>query len=275
MQPELRIPAQSAVLATEQNKVLRNTYMLLGLSMIPTVIGAWVGVNTDFSWMAQHPIAAPLVMLAVIIGTMFAVSALRNSIWGVVAMLGFTFLMGWWLGPMLQYALHFRNGAQLIALAAGGTGAIFLGVGQLRHGDQEGFQLPRQVPVHRPDPAGAGRDCQPLLPGAGGVSHHFGRRRRLVRGLHSVRRQPDRERRRDQLRDGDAQDLHRHLQYLRATCSTCCWPSPAIATSATALAARAGLPRQPRFYFCRTKRAIDSTWEVWGNMFTTPAAHSR
>ena len=126
MQPELRIPAQSSVLATEQNKVLRNTYLLLGLSMIPTVIGAWLGVNTDFSWMAQHPIAAPLVMLAVIIGTMFAVSALRNSIWGVVAMLGFTFLMGWWLGPMLQYALHFRNGAQLIAMAAGGTGAIFL-----------------------------------------------------------------------------------------------------------------------------------------------------
>ena len=126
MQPELRIPAQSPVLAAEQNKVLRNTYMLLGLSMIPTVIGAWLGVNTDFSWMAQHPIATPLVMLAVIIGTMFAVSALRNSIWGVVAMLAFTFLMGWWLGPMLQYALHFRNGAQLIALAGGGTGAIFL-----------------------------------------------------------------------------------------------------------------------------------------------------
>ena len=126
MQPELRIPAQSPVLVAEQNKVLRNTYMLLGLSMIPTVIGAWLGVNTDFSWMAQHPIATPLVMLAVIIGTMFAVSALRNSIWGVVAMLAFTFLMGWWLGPMLQYALHFRNGAQLIALAGGGTGAIFL-----------------------------------------------------------------------------------------------------------------------------------------------------
>src|SRR4249920_3904756 len=126
MQPELRIPAQSPVLVAEQNKVLRNTYMLLGLSMIPTVIGAWVGVNTSFAWMAQHPIAAPLIMLAVIVGTLFAVSALRNSIWGVVAMLVFTFLMGWWLGPMLQYALHFRNGAQLIALAAGGTGAIFL-----------------------------------------------------------------------------------------------------------------------------------------------------
>lgn len=128
MQPELRYPAQSPALATERNSVLRNTYMLLGLSMIPTVIGAWVGVNTNFSWLAQYPIAGPLVMLAVIIGSLFAVSALRNSVWGVAAMLGFTFLMGWWLGPMLQYALHFRNGAQLIGLAGGATGAIFLGL---------------------------------------------------------------------------------------------------------------------------------------------------
>jgi len=128
MQPDLRIPVQSSASLAEQNKVLRNTYMLLGLSMIPTVIGAWLGVNTSFAWMAQHPIAAPLLMLAVMFGALFAVSALRNSIWGVVAMLAFTFLMGWWLGPMLQYALHFRNGAQLIALSAGGSGAIFLGL---------------------------------------------------------------------------------------------------------------------------------------------------
>jgi modulator of FtsH protease len=128
MQPELQYPAQGAGLVVEQNKVLRNTYMLLGLSMIPTVIGAWVGVNTNFAWLAQYPIAGPLLMLAVIIGSMFAISALRDSVWGVVAMLAFTFLMGWWLGPMLQYALHFRNGAQLIGLAGGATGAIFIGL---------------------------------------------------------------------------------------------------------------------------------------------------
>jgi modulator of FtsH protease len=128
MQPELQYPARSAGFAVEQNKVLRNTYMLLGLSMIPTVIGAWVGVNTNFAWLAQYPIAGPLLMLAVIIGSLFAISALRNSTWGVVAMLAFTFLMGWWLGPMLQYALHFRNGAQLIGLAGGATGAIFIGL---------------------------------------------------------------------------------------------------------------------------------------------------
>lgn len=126
MQPDIQYRAQTATtVAGEQNKVLRNTYLLLAVSMIPTVIGAVVGINTNFSWMVQHPIAAPLIMLAVMIGCLFSVQALRNSAWGVAAMLGFTFLMGWWLGPMLQYALHFRNGAQLIGLAAGATGVIF------------------------------------------------------------------------------------------------------------------------------------------------------
>jgi modulator of FtsH protease len=128
MQPELQYPARTPTLGVEQNKVLRNTYLLLGISMIPTVIGAVIGVNTNFGWLASHPIAGPLLMLAVMIGCLFAVQALRNSAWGVVAMLAFTLLMGWWLGPMLQYALHFRNGAQLIGLAAGATGAIFLGL---------------------------------------------------------------------------------------------------------------------------------------------------
>lgn len=128
MQPELRYPAQTTVVTDAQNRVLRNTYLLLALSMIPTVIGAIIGVNTSFAWLAQYPILGPLAMLGVMIGCLFGVSALRNSVWGVVALLAFTFLMGWWLGPMLQYALHFRNGAQLIGLAAGATGAIFFGL---------------------------------------------------------------------------------------------------------------------------------------------------
>jgi len=102
--------------------------MLLSLTMIPTVIGAIIGVNTSFAWLAQYPILGPLGMLAVMIGCLFVVSALRNTVWGVVALLGFTFLMGWWLGPMLQYALNFRNGPQLIGLAAGATGVIFFGL---------------------------------------------------------------------------------------------------------------------------------------------------
>jgi len=120
------IPAtQSGSLATEQNRVLRNTYLMLALTMIPTVIGALVGTSINFSFMAQHPVIFSLLMFGVMMGLMFAVTALRNSMWGVVALLGFTFVAGVFLGPILQVALHLKNGAQLIGMAAGGTGIIF------------------------------------------------------------------------------------------------------------------------------------------------------
>ena len=128
MQPELRYPnqtTQTKEFTIVRNKVLRNTFWMLGLTMIPTVIGAIIGMSTNFTFLAQSPIMGPLVMLAVMLGLMFAVSATRNSIWGIVLLFGFTFVAGWWLGPMLQYALQFNNGAQLVGIAAGGTGVIF------------------------------------------------------------------------------------------------------------------------------------------------------
>ena len=125
MQPDIQVSGQTTQLALIQHKVLRNTYMMLALTMIPTVIGAIAGTATNFSFLAQNPIMGPLLMLAALFGLMFAVSATRNSIWGVVLLLAFTFVMGWWLGPMLQYALNFRNGGQLVGVAAGGTGLIF------------------------------------------------------------------------------------------------------------------------------------------------------
>nr|SPS05320.1 conserved membrane protein of unknown function [Candidatus Nitrotoga fabula] len=112
-------------LGLAQNRVLRNTYMMLALTMIPTIMGAFVGLSMNFSFMAQSPIMAPLLMFAVMMGMLFAVSALRNSTWGIAMLLGFTFVAGVFLGPILQHALHLRNGAQLVGLAAGGTGAIF------------------------------------------------------------------------------------------------------------------------------------------------------
>lgn len=123
--------SQPVVLAPEQNKVLRNTYTMLGLTMIPTIIGAFVGLSVSFAFMAQHPIMAPLLMFGVMMGMLFAVSALRNSVWGVVMLLGFTFVAGVFLGPILQHALHLRNGAQLIGMAAGGTGIIFFSLATL------------------------------------------------------------------------------------------------------------------------------------------------
>jgi FtsH-binding integral membrane protein len=131
MQYETQAVTQTTTLATEQNKVLRNTYTMLGLTMIPTVIGALIGTSINFSFMAEHPIIFSLLMFGVRMGMLFAVTALRNSVWGIVALLGFTFVAGVFLGPILQVALHFKNGAQLVGMAAGGTGIIFLSLATL------------------------------------------------------------------------------------------------------------------------------------------------
>jgi modulator of FtsH protease len=117
--------ANAGSLATEQNKVLRNTYMMLAMTMIPTIFGAFIGISINFSFMAEHPIMGALLMFGTMMGLLFTVSALRNSVWGIAALLAFTFVAGVFLGPILQVALHLRNGAQLIGMAAGGTGLIF------------------------------------------------------------------------------------------------------------------------------------------------------
>jgi modulator of FtsH protease len=128
---ELQTISQPGTLSLEQNKVLRNTYMMLALTMVPTIIGAFVGLSISFSFMAQHPIMAPLLMFGAMMGMLFGVTALRNSVWGIAMLLGFTFVAGVFLGPILQYALHLRNGAQLIGMAAGGTGLIFFSLATL------------------------------------------------------------------------------------------------------------------------------------------------
>lgn len=111
---------------TTQNKVLRNTYALLGLTLIPTVIGAFIGMSMNFGFAALHPFMFAIGALAMMYGMFAAISANRNSSLGVVLLLGLTFLLGLLLGPILQHALHLRNGAQIVGLAAGGTGIIFL-----------------------------------------------------------------------------------------------------------------------------------------------------
>jgi modulator of FtsH protease len=128
MQPELRsattYSAGTSDIAAQQNKVLRNTYLLLALTMVPTVIGAYVGIGTGGILM-KHPIISFFVMLGAVIGLQYAIAANRNSGLGVVLLLAMTFILGWWLGPMLTIALSLKNGPQLIGMAAVGTGAIF------------------------------------------------------------------------------------------------------------------------------------------------------
>lgn len=116
----------SADVALGQNRVLRNTYMLLGLSMIPTVLGAMAGIQMGFSFFAGSPMISFVLFLGIAWGFMWGIEKTKNSGLGVVLLLGFTFLMGVMLGPILQVSLGFRNGAALIATAAAGTSIIFL-----------------------------------------------------------------------------------------------------------------------------------------------------
>ncbi|MEZ0318018.1 MAG: Bax inhibitor-1 family protein, partial [Methylophilaceae bacterium] len=120
MQSNYQVSGSAQGLSTETNKVLRNTYMMLGLTMIPTVIGAFVGMTMNFSWAAQHPFIFAIGMMAAMFGMFYGIQANRNSSLGVVLLLALTFFMGVMLGPILQVALNLRNGGQLVGLAAGG-----------------------------------------------------------------------------------------------------------------------------------------------------------
>jgi modulator of FtsH protease len=126
MQPQFQMTGQATQdLALQQNKVLRNTYMLLALSMVPTVIGALLGVKMGFSFFAGSPMISFMLFLGVAFAFMWGIERTKNSGMGVVLLLGFTFFMGLMLSRILQVALGFSNGGTLIATAAGGTGAIF------------------------------------------------------------------------------------------------------------------------------------------------------
>jgi modulator of FtsH protease len=125
MQPELQTirTAPAGTLGAAQSKVLRNTYLLLALTMVPTVIGAYIGIGTA-GIVFKHPIMISLGMLAVAIGLQYAIAANRNSGLGVGLLMMLTLLLGWWLGPILSVALALKNGPQLVGYAAAGTGAI-------------------------------------------------------------------------------------------------------------------------------------------------------
>ncbi len=123
---QLPLPRTGEIVVQDQNRVLRNTYWLLALSMLPTIAGAWAGMQFNFIRLfAAAPIMTPLLMFAVMLGGLFVVTRLRNSAWGVPALFGFTFIAGAMLTPILTVAGQFKNGGQLVGLAGGMTAAIF------------------------------------------------------------------------------------------------------------------------------------------------------
>ncbi|OAK64132.1 hypothetical protein A3K87_01165 [Variovorax paradoxus] len=114
----------------ERNRVLRNTYWLLALSMLPTVLGAWIGVSTGFS-RAMSPGIGLMVFLGGAFGFMYAIEKTKESAAGVPVLLAFTFFMGLMLSRLVGTVLGLQNGASLVMTAFAGTGAIFLGMATL------------------------------------------------------------------------------------------------------------------------------------------------
>ena len=116
--------AGSGALSAERNRVLRNTYWLLALSMVPTVLGAWIGVSTGLA-SAMSPMVGLVVFLAGAFGFMYAIEKSKNSAAGVPLLLAFTFFMGLMMSRLVGVVLGLGNGASLIMTAFAGTAAIF------------------------------------------------------------------------------------------------------------------------------------------------------
>jgi modulator of FtsH protease len=116
--------------SAERNRVLRNTYWLLALSLIPTVLGAWLGVATGITrgltgWMGL------LVFMGGALGFMYAIEKTKNSSIGVAVLLAFTFFMGLMLARLLSMVLGFKNGSELVMTAFAGTAGVFLTMAML------------------------------------------------------------------------------------------------------------------------------------------------
>lgn len=110
--------------AEQRNKVLRNTYWLLAISLIPTVLGAWLGVASGITRSLSGGLGL-IVFLGGAFGFIYAIEKTKNSATGVPVLLGFTFFMGLMLSRMIAMVLGFKNGSELIMTAFGGTAGVF------------------------------------------------------------------------------------------------------------------------------------------------------
>lgn len=108
----------------DRNRVLRNTYWLLAISMVPTVLGAWLGVATGLSYALSGGLGL-IVFLVGAFGFIYAIERTKNSAAGVPVLLGFTFFMGIMLSRLIAMVLGFKNGTELVMTAFGGTAGVF------------------------------------------------------------------------------------------------------------------------------------------------------
>ena len=113
---------------SQQNSVLRSTYLLLAVSLIPTIVGAGLGTsvfNIAGLMRGVGPIIASIAVIAIFYGWIYMIEKNKNSSLGLYLLLGFTFFMGLLMGPLLQKTMGLRNGGQLVMMAAGGTAGVF------------------------------------------------------------------------------------------------------------------------------------------------------
>ena len=113
-----------------RNTVLRNTFMLLALSMVPTVLGAWFGIATGAMSYMRGGLGF-IAVLAIMIGFIFAIEKNKTSAAGVPILLGFTFFMGIVMSSLLSLVLSKSDGVQIVMTAFGSTAAVFAGMGVL------------------------------------------------------------------------------------------------------------------------------------------------
>jgi modulator of FtsH protease len=130
LQPAYVGSTGTGALTVERNRVLRNTYWLLALSLVPTVLGAWIGVKTGIVASLGLGLST-IVFLVGAFGLMFAIEKFKNSGVGVALLLGFTFFMGLMLSRLLAAVLGLANGSSLIMMAFGGTAAVFFAMASL------------------------------------------------------------------------------------------------------------------------------------------------
>ncbi|MFB0914463.1 MAG: Bax inhibitor-1 family protein [Burkholderiaceae bacterium] len=114
----------------QRNKVLRNTYWLLAISLLPTVAGAWIGVSTGIT-AALSGMMGIVVFLAGDLGFIYSIKKFKNSSAGVQVLLGFTFFMGLMISRLIAMVLGFSNGADLVMMAFGGTAGVFFAMASL------------------------------------------------------------------------------------------------------------------------------------------------
>ena len=117
-------PLNNGFISATRHRVMRNTYWLLAISMIPTIAGAWLGVQLNFNLFAGSPMLGFIAFMAIAFGFFYAIEKTKHSGAGVAVLLGFTFFMGLMLSRLISFTLGYANGPALIMTAFGGTASI-------------------------------------------------------------------------------------------------------------------------------------------------------